>query len=150
MKILIDSREQLPFSFDRHEVETETTALQIGDYSIPGFEDRVSIERKALDDLVGCLMGSNRDRFERELSKSRHYDLFCVVVEASMEDISRGRYRSQMKPQSALQSIFAFSVRYRMPFIWAGNRAGAEYATYSLLSKYLREIEMRYKQAAGI
>ena len=67
------------------------------------------------------------------------------MVEASLEDVSKGRYRSEMKPHAALQSIFAFQVRYRVPFIWAGSRAGAEYVTYSLLEKYLAEIRKRFE-----
>ncbi|MGO9174673.1 MAG: hypothetical protein ACLQED_00800 [Desulfobaccales bacterium] len=52
-----------------------------------------------------------------------------------------------MKPQAALQSIITFQVRYRVPFMWCGNRAGAEYCTFWLLNKYLREIGERYRQA---
>jgi len=52
-----------------------------------------------------------------------------------------------MKPRAALQSIITFQVRYRVPFVWAGNRTGAEYMTYSFLAKYLREIGERYKLA---
>jgi len=92
-------------------------------------------------------MGKDRERFERELKKGRAYDLFAVVVEAPLSDVSQGRYRSEMKPHAALQSLIAFQVRYRLSIVWAGNRAGAEYLTYSLLSKYLREMEERYKQA---
>jgi ERCC4-type nuclease len=84
MKILIDTREQMPFIFNGYEVDSESATLPVGDYSLPGFEDRVSIERKSLNDLLGCLMNSNRDRFERELAKGRHYDLFCVVIEAAL------------------------------------------------------------------
>lgn len=148
MLILVDSREQAPFSFSRFEdVTIERAGLPTGDYSLPGFEDRAAIERKELDDLIACLMGSNRERFEKELTRLSRYDLAAVVVEAGMEDVSRGRYRSNMKPHSALQSIIAFQVRYRVPFVWCGNRAGAEYVTHSLLSKYLREIEERYRMA---
>ncbi len=147
MRILIDSREQLPFTFGGYEVTPEVAALPVGDYSLPGFQDRIAIERKSLDDLVGCLMGDNRKRFERELSRGAFLDLFAVVVEASLADVSQGRYRSEMKAKSALQSIITFQVRYRVSFVWAGNRAGAEYMTYSLLTKYLREIGERYKLA---
>jgi ERCC4-type nuclease len=143
----VDTREQAPYDFDKYGTTVEVAPLAVGDYSLPGFQDRVAIERKALDDLIGCLMGGNRERFGRELSKGRHYDFFAVVVEASLEDVRLARYRSEMKPHSALQSIISFMVRYRVPFIWCGNRAGAEYVTYSLLSKFLREIEERYKQA---
>lgn len=150
MRLQIDTREQAPFSFQRFKVETERATLPVGDYSIPGFEDRAAVERKELNDLISCLMNGNRDRFERELLKARHYDLFAVVVEASLDDVSRGRYRSEMKSHAALQSIFAFQVRYRVPFIWAGNRAGAEYVTYSLLEKYLAEIQKRFEMANNL
>lgn len=147
MRILIDTREQAPFTFTGYDVAPETATLPCGDYSLPGFQDRAAIERKSLKDLIGCLMGKDRERFVRELARGRRYDLFAVVVEASLSDVSEGRYRSDMKPQAALQSIVTFQVRYRVPFVWAGNRTGAEYMTYSLLSKYLREIGERYKQA---
>ena len=145
MVILCDPREQKVYSFDRFGVRTERVTLPAGDYSIPGFEDRVAIERKELNDLISCLMGSNRDRFERELAKLRFYDLSAVVVEATLDDVAKGRYKSEMKAHAALQSIFAFQTRYRVPFVWAGNRAGAEYATYSLLEKYLAEISKRFE-----
>jgi ERCC4-type nuclease len=147
MRILIDSREQLPFTFAGYEVAPEVVGLPCGDYSLPGFEDRAAIERKSLEDLIGCLMGANRERFERELYKGRHYDLFAVVVEAPLSAVFQGRYRSEMKAEAALQSILTFQVRYRVAFVWAGNRAGAEYITHGLLSKYLREIGERYRQA---
>jgi DNA excision repair protein ERCC-4 len=147
VKILIDSREQLPFTFAGYEASPEVVALPVGDYSLPGFEDRIAIERKSIDDLVGCLMGNNRARFERELARGRHYDVFAVVVEASLADVSQGRYRSEMKPQAALQSLVTFMVRYRATFIWAGCKRAAEYVTFSLLAKYLREIGERFKLA---
>ena len=143
----MDSREQNPFTFQGYQADSEPATLPVGDYSLPFWEDRVTIERKTLNDLVGCLMGKDRTRFERELTKGRAYDLFCVIVEASLEDVSRGRYRSEIKPHAVIQSIIVFQVRYGVSFVWAGNRAGAEYVTYSLLSKYLREIGERFKLA---
>jgi ERCC4-type nuclease len=145
--ILVDTREQAPFTFSGYEASTEAAALPVGDYSLPGFTDQVAIERKELNDLVSCLMGENRERFERELARGRPYDLFVVVVEAALADVSRGRYQSEMKPHAALQSLVTFQVRYRTPFVWAGTRQGAEYLTFSLLAKYLREIEERFKLA---
>lgn len=147
MIILIDTREQLPFTFARWPVEIQAGALPTGDYSLPGFEDRVAVERKGLDDLIACLMGENRTRFEKELARARRYELFAVVVEAGLQDVSQGRYKSRMKPHAALQTVTAFFIRYGAPFMFCGNRAGAEYMTHSLLSKYLYEIRKRCKQA---
>ncbi len=147
MIVIIDTREQAPYLFTRYDVQVERAGLPTGDYSLPGFEDRVAVERKSIDDLIGCLKGGNRDRFERELHLAAHYDLFAVVVEASLDDVRNGLYRSEMKVHAALQSIIAFQVRYRVPFIWAGNRSGGEYVTYSLLEKYLTEIRKRFEAA---
>ena len=147
MRILVDTREQTPFSLRGYEAHPETATLHVGDYSLPGFEDRAAIERKSLEDLISCLMGENRARFERELAKGRYYELFAVVVEAPLSAVSQGRYRSEMKAHAALQSLLTFTVRYRTPFIWAGSRQGAEYCCYWLLSKFLREAAERYKQA---
>lgn len=145
--IVADSREQAPYSFEQWPVNVVRAGLPAGDYSLIGFEDRVAVERKTLDDLIGCLMGKERDRFQRELSKLRPYESAAVIIEATLCDITRGRYRSQMKPQAALQSIATFFVRCGVPFLFCGDRASGEYMTYSLLSKYLYEIDKRYRVA---
>lgn len=145
MKIIIDTREQSPFSFSKFECEVVPGTLATGDYSLTGLEDRVAVERKSLDDLLGCLVGDGRERFERELTRSRGLDAFAVVVEASFQDMAEGRYRSRMQPHAALQSVLAFQVRYGSPFIWAGTRAGAEYAAYHFLRHYLRSARERLK-----
>ena len=98
MIILVDSREQAPYDFARYGAATETATLPVGDYSLPGFEDRVSIERKPLDDLVGCLMGKDLERFEKELARARHYDLFCVVIEAPLFLCIPGQISQRLTP----------------------------------------------------
>ncbi|MGE4194625.1 MAG: ERCC4 domain-containing protein [Pseudodesulfovibrio sp.] len=145
MRIIADTREQRVFSFTKYEAEVERATLPTADYSLPGFEDRVGIERKELGDLVSCLMGANRERFEKELRRLSTYELKAVVVEASMRDVADGLYRSEMKPHAVLQSVLTFQVRFAVPFIWCGDRAGAEYTTFWLLAKYAREIEERMK-----
>ena len=145
MKIIVDSREQTPYSFTppRYEgVTVETAALQTGDYSLAGLQDRIGLERKSLDDLTGTLT-KGRERFERECERGRGFDYFGLIIEAGLEDVRTHKYQSQMTPQSLLQTLAAFSVRYGLHVHWCGNRAGGEYMVYSLLSKYLREAEKR-------
>ena len=148
--LIVDTREQAPYAFEQYSVNLDRAALPAGDYSIKGFEDKAAIERKSLDDLIGCLMGDNRGRFERELVKLRSYELAAVVVEANLQDLARGRYQSQMTPRAALQSITAFHIRHGLPFLFCSDRPGAEYMTYSLLSKYLYEIGKRYDMARKV
>lgn len=145
LHIIADTREGLPYSFSGYAAIVERGTLESGDYSILGFEDRISIERKTIDDLIGCLMGDNRERFERELGRLRAYDFAAVVCECTLDDLRRGRYRSDMNPKSAIQSVIAFMARYRLPFVFATDRAGGEMVTFSLLQKYARESDSRYR-----
>jgi len=145
MKIICDTREQAPFTFGGMDAQVQAGTLTTGDYSLVGLSDRCAVERKSLDDLMGCLTGEGRERFERELARARGLDAFAVVIEASFQDMAEGHYRSKMKPHAALQSVLAFQVRYGVPFLWAGTRAGAEYATYHFLRHYLREASARYE-----
>jgi len=145
MKIIVDSREQTPFSFEGKDCEIVTGALPTGDYSLVGLEDKIAIERKSLSDLMGCLTSSGRERFERELTRARGLDFFAVVIEAHFTELTGKQYRSAMNPHAAAQSILAFQVRYGAPFIWAGTRSAAEYTVFWLLSKFLREAEARFK-----
>jgi len=146
MVIIIDTREQLPYTFD---VPSEVATVPVGDYSIAGLEYRIGIERKELNDLIGCLC-KGRERFERELQKARALSYFAVVVEASLDDIAQHRYRSKMLPQAVFQSLMAFSVRYRLPIWFAGNRARARKITQSLLEKFSGEIEKKKKAVQAI
>jgi hypothetical protein len=157
VKIIIDTREQTPFFFaGEHytDVTTERAGLTTGDYSLAGLVDKVAVERKSLPDLIACL-GWERDRFELELARAGGLAAFAVVVEADWETIARGEYRSRLDPHKACQSIAAFISRRRVPFIFAGSRAGAEYMTWSFLRQYLkgelgrlREVERKHKEAA--
>ncbi|WP_256128377.1 ERCC4 domain-containing protein [Desulfolutivibrio sulfoxidireducens] len=149
LQIIVDSREQAPYAFASFNVEVVRAGLRTGDYSLPGLETLVAVERKALDDLIGCLT-VGRGRFERELDRARGMTCFAVVVEASMEDVSRHRYTSRMNPHAAMQSVLAFQVRYGMPFVWAGSRRGGEYVTFWMLQKFRREHEARQAEAQAV
>jgi len=145
MKILIDTREQQPYEFEN---PSEVGTIPVGDYTIAGLEDCIAIERKELNDLVSCLT-NGRERFERELYKARALDYFALVIEASLSDLANGHYRSQMGPKSTIQSLLAFSVRYRLPIFFAESREYGQRVTESLLVKYGREIEKKFEHIKG-
>lgn len=149
MKIIIDTREQEPFTFrhERMEVTTEPGTLTVGDYSLAGLTDRVAVERKSLPDLVQCL-GRERERFERELAHGAALDAFAVVCEAAWLDLSRGEYRSRLNPHAACQSVLAFAGRYRVPFLFAGTRGAAEYVCWGFLRQYLEGARKRWRAIA--
>ena len=131
MLIVVDSREQCPFPFthERYEAKTKQGALTVGDYSLAG-------------------LGRERERFERELMRGAALDAFAVVVEADWLMLARGEYRSQLKPHAACQSVLAFTARYRVPFLFAGTRAAAEYMTWGFLRQYLESARKRWRAIA--
>lgn len=135
---LIDSREQRPFRFNG---PTRVVGLPTGDYSVQDYQDEIAIERKQLDDLVTCL-GKERERFKRELERARSLEYFAVVIEGTFSDLCQGNYISKFNPKSAVESISAFEVRYRIPFLFCGTQALAARKCESLLRKFWREKQL--------
>jgi len=140
--IIVDTREQAPLKFA---LPSEQGTLTTGDYSIKGLERFVAIERKTPDDLVACLKNGQRERFERELSRGKGLDYFALVVESELAGLANGRYRSKMIPKAVIQSLMAFSVRYRLPIFFCPDRDYATRIVESLLTKYAAEIEKKMK-----
>jgi ERCC4-type nuclease len=130
---VIDSREQQPYQFDRAVVK----ALAAGDYSVVGLEDRVAVERKSHGDAYRCL-GYERGRFEREVEKLANYEFAAIVVEASLPDFLRPPVFSRVHPRSAIGSLLAWCVRFRLPVLFCGDRAHAEATTWHLLHKFAK------------
>lgn len=138
LRIVCDSREQAPFTFIGYPATVETGTLASGDYSLAGFESRVAVERKSLQDLVSCL-GAERARFTRELERLRGFDAACVVAESPCLALRQGRYTGRLNPAAAWQSILALSMRHRMPFFWGTDRQDAEGIAYHFLRHFHRD-----------
>ena len=137
--IIKDTREPEVGSWDAYFTAPSVRGtLKTGDFSLLGYDNKIAIERKELNDLIGCLT-TNRDRFERELERSQEMDFFCVICEGSYRQLAEGAYRSRMNPKSAIESISAFEIRYGTHFLFAGNKELAAKKAESLLLKYHRE-----------
>lgn len=127
--IVIDTREQLPYSFS---IESTRATLKTGDYSLAGLESVVSIERKSLDDFIGCITAS-RERFENELSRADSLERFWVVIESTLTSIEKGLYRSKVNSESVLGTLAAWSNRHKVSFVFADNRQTGQKMTERLL-----------------
>jgi ERCC4-type nuclease len=87
--IIIDTREQDPLPFSR--LKTQVGTLIAGDYSIVGLERLFAVERKSIPDLVGCCIGQNRERLERELHRLRGFSFKRLLVVGSEAQILKGQ-----------------------------------------------------------
>lgn len=140
VRVIADSREQR--AFDLSPLRMELGTLVTADYSLAGATDCVAVERKELDDLIGCLT-TGRERFSRELDRLRAYEFRAVVIEASWSDMVAGNYRSKMTPQSATASIAAMMARSGVAFHFAGDREQAQAFTRQFLYQAARALYNR-------
>jgi ERCC4-type nuclease len=135
MRIITDTREQEPYSFD---LPTVRRALPAGDYSVEGLEDRVTVERKSLADFVHTVI-RGRKRFHNELLKLGSYDAACVVVECDFSRIVNGQYRSGAHPNSIVGSIVSIIHDYGIPVFFCSDRQYACRFTEEYLTRFAQK-----------
>ncbi len=129
LTIAYDSREQLPYQFPG--IKTVRATLDLFDYSVPGQESRIGVERKSLADFVASC-GNGREVFERRLMRARSIESYLLVIEASWADLLNGEWRSQITPASVTGSTLGWMAA-GIPILCAGNREAAESATARFL-----------------
>jgi DNA excision repair protein ERCC-4 len=133
--ILIDTREQRPLVLPN----SRRATLATGDYSVEGYVERIAVERKSLEDVYGCF-GASRDRFERELGRLALIEFRALVIEANMAHVLQGTKYSAVHPHSAIGSLISWSVRYKLPVWFCGDRRGAAGTVRKILYAAVKEI----------
>lgn len=123
--VVVDTREQDPFVFPR--LPSRTATLHTGDYSVAGFENEFSVERKSLDDLAACCVGENRLRFFRELARLRGMKFRRLLIVGERMAIMGKRYRSHIESKAVLATLATVEARFDVPVVHVSNPAeGAE------------------------
>jgi len=77
--IIIDTREQRPWSFSPDVAKCRVETLKTGDYAIVG-DDGFAIERKSLDDFLATI-SSGWERFLREIDRMKEFAAKVIIVE---------------------------------------------------------------------
>lgn len=166
--IAISSAEQLPWTFQGIHADSrqnnrpllvpiQRMYLKTGDYSIVGHESLLAGERKSFEDLFRTL-GTERERFERE--HQRMAEMIAagghafVLIEAEYGDCLIPPSYSKLNPRTIYQTAIAWGQRYRVPWIFCGDRRGAELRCFRELEMWWRihsksEAEMRGKSEAA-
>jgi ERCC4-type nuclease len=136
--IIIDTREQEPYSFEPRLAAAVRRALPAGDYSVEGLEGRVAVERKTLDDFVSTVIHA-RQRFRDELRKLAEYRAACVVVEAGVSDILLKRYRGEAHPNAVVGNALSIILDFGVPVFFCQNRqAACQFVQAYLLAAHSR------------
>lgn len=128
--MVIDTREQLPLELKPF--KTIRGTLKTGDYSVIGYEDKISIERKTLQDMIGCC-GHGRERFTREMHRMQELEATAIVIEGNWASVDLNQYRGQMTPKQIRGAILGFSLFAKCAVHWADNRQQSDELVTQLL-----------------
>jgi ERCC4-type nuclease len=117
--VVVDTREQIPFSFRRFKgwfAGVEDRALAVGDYSVAGMEDSCVVERKDLSDLINSFT-NNRDVFVKRLRRMSRMPASLLVITAPLSQIKSAYPYGRVNPNQITQSLIAVLAGMRVPFI---------------------------------
>jgi len=91
--IHVDTREQLPLTFDDYPTEVKT--LSVGDYTFsePRLTCNCYIERKSLADFISTLSVKNFERFEKEIIRAKEMEAgLIILVEDTLNNATKFKY----------------------------------------------------------
>ena len=132
---MIDTSEQKPFEFPG--IETQRGNLFTGDYSLLGYEDRVTVERKGYEDAWQC-SAKESQRFEECVQRMAAMDRALIVIEPSLKKYSKKpKHVERVTPATAVGRYVSWMAKYRVPVVWCENRSYAARITARFLAAYL-------------
>lgn len=163
--VIVDTREQAPWSFQNLRADssqkyrplvvfTERKGLESGDYTIKGYEDQFSIERKSLADAFSTFT-VDRERFERELERLNKMRFAVIIVEAGFDTIIAGPERldrsdrqRQVIGKTVFRSILAWQQRFsRVHWCLMPGRQFAEHTAFRHMQRFWEDREWEKKEA---
>lgn len=156
--VIQDSREQLPYEFYtvekvtnketgeitsvRHPWNVQRAGLKTGDYSIAGFEEIFTVERKSLADFMGCIF---TERFDNELKRMAEMPHKAIIIETDLTSAMRPENigRDKIHPNCVLGKLVSYVLNYDVPPILVDSRqlgqATAMYMMRQFYEKYHKQ-----------
>ena len=142
--VIIDSREQQPWSFTSSSVEkTIVKKLDTGDYSIEGLEDLLCIERK--QSVAELATNITSDRFERELERMSMFKYKFLLLEFDYYKIDQYPEGSDIPKRLwdkicisgsfIMKRLSDIQIKYDIHVIMCGNTQYAEYIAYNIMKR---------------
>jgi hypothetical protein len=150
LHIIIDTREQRPWSFDPTAVVTTRRKLDAGDYALES-DDRFVIERKSIEDFVST-MAQGWERFLRELDRMQlaWHVARVIIVEGDLEQLCfssnddelrpPAHHHPRLTPQFLMLRIAQLTMS-RVSVLFAGNRHLASALALSLFRERRLQID---------
>lgn len=146
LDIVIDTREQNPFSFPVHLARCYRKGLKAGDYALLGDELNFAIERKSLDDFTGTI-SRGWNRFLREIDRMKllKFPSKIIIVEADMREFCFGnnyepQHQNRITPQFIMKRIAELAMLDVKVYFACDSSLGAGLC-YAILKERRRQID---------
>jgi ERCC4-type nuclease len=128
-RILSDSREQNPLSFNKDKFDVVTEGVPFADYwgEIPNTDGTytqipICFERKGIGDLFGT-MGKGYERFKREMERCKEAKFHMILaVEGTVRDVHNGYKHSSIEGSSMLKKLAMLRIRYDLEVLFFEDR----------------------------
>jgi len=137
LEIVIDTREQLPWRFNKYDdVSIFAKKLDEGDYSIYGFEDQIAIERKGMNDFLSSIT-QGRERFEREIERLSAKRFKFIIVEKTLHIVfTETILNRRIHPNSIIGTLASWHMKYGVQFFFMENAKYAEEMAYRIFKNF--------------
>ena len=150
-KIIIDTREQKPWTFASY--STENKKLDTGDYSVEGLENILCIERKqSSSEFANNIVES---RFKDVIERMSSIKYSFLLLEFDLEDLLNYPIGStvprkmwnkiKISPAFLIKNILEFQINNNIIVYFCGNSQNAEKLAEHILKK-IHYIEVVKKQ----
>ena len=143
--VIRDSREKAghgyKFRASANCLPMKTHKLDVGDYSIEGYEHIIMVERKTIADLWGTLV-QGRVRFMKEMERAKDHRVKYLIIEGSLADVNKGIRYSKVRAEYIISSLISLEMKHGVHVIYTSKRPDiAQAYVRRLLKKLFRYCE---------
>ena len=141
LKIIVDTREQQPWSFDFNEIAV--AKLDTGDYSVAGLEEILCIERKkSVSEIANNIVEKRYKDWTKRMSKYKYkflmleFDLDDVYRYPRIPDVPKKLWEKiKVSPKFIIKCLIELQVYYNMQVVFCGDHENAERLALSIMKK---------------
>ena len=132
MVVIIDTREQQknPLFLPRPPkgLTVVRDKLDVGDYSIRGFENKFMVEKKNINDLFSSIGSSkeNHEQFRARVEKMSHAEFSALIVQASEERLLDWQWFTKVHPATVRGTLAKWEVEFDLHIAYCNSKRDAE------------------------
>lgn len=135
MVVITDTLEKKPWDFSFYNLKQISKPLKTGDYTLEGYEDILTIERKATTGEIAGNFGHLKRQFYAELDRMKQFKYKYLILEFEQDTVlefpknsgipTNRHYRLQINGKYLMKCLGNVKDTFDVNVIFAGNRQDA-------------------------